>query len=423
MSKATHPAISSSLQLVLAAALFFFSGASSLIYEVVWVKVLSLQFGSSAWSIATVIASFMAGLGAGGAWAGRRADRSTRPLLAYSAIELGIALYGLASIFLLENVSGLLYPLYGLVDGQFGLFVLAQFLLSFLMLALPTFLMGASLPLLIVAVSRQGAFARQVALLYGVNTLGAAAGTALAGTFLLPTLGISNTVWVAVGLGVLVAAGGLLLGRSAGRRQIAEEPGAAAEPAPVSPLLLAVMAVAGGLGIIYQIAWTRLLVPVVGSSTYAFTVILTTVLLGIGVGALLAALPFVKRRSDWSVVGVALGVSSVTALAGLAAVNGLPQLFTALAQGTGGSTWLLFGAQGVLAASIVWCPAAAWGPPCLWALPSGTIGPVRRAGPWASSTRPIPVGRSPVRCWPALCSCRGWAPAARCGWPRFWALP
>ena len=178
----------------LAGLLFFLSGAASLAYEVVWVKLLTLQFGSAAWSITTVVASFMAGLGAGGAWAGRRADRIARPLKAYGLLELGIALYGALSVPLLENMAGLLNPLYGLVDSAFWAYMLAQFLLSVLMLAVPTFLMGASLPLLIVAVSQQGTFRRSVALFYGINTLGAAAGTCVTGIALLPALGIAHSV-------------------------------------------------------------------------------------------------------------------------------------------------------------------------------------------------------------------------------------
>jgi spermidine synthase len=341
--------------------LFFLSGAATLAYEVVWVKLLTLQFGSAAWSISTVVASFMAGLGAGGAWAGRRADRIRRPLRAYALLELGIALFGVVSVPLLRNMAGVLDPLYHLTDGYFSLFVLLQFLLSFAMLAVPTFLMGASLPLLIVAVTEEAAFRRSVALFYGINTLGAAAGTLVAGLVLMPVLGISDTVWIAVAAGVLVAAGGYLLDLRMGPREVSEEYRRPAASTRTPRLLLAAVAMAGCLGLFYQIAWTRLLIPVVGSSVYAFTIILTTVLLGIGVGSLLAAVPSFRESSCWRAVAVALGVGSCSALAGLFAVNELPGMFTAMAQGTGDRTWLLFLSQGVLAASIVLVPACAMG--------------------------------------------------------------
>ena len=346
----------------LAGCLFFLSGAAALAYEVVWVKLLTLQFGSAAWSISTVVASFMAGLGAGGAWAGRRADRIRRPLRAYALLELGIAVYGVVSVPLMRNMAGILDPLYGLTDGYFALYLLLQFLLSFAMMAVPTFLMGASLPLLIVAVSEEAAFRRSVALLYGINTLGAAVGTLVAGMVLMPVLGISDTVWVAVAAGVLVAAGGYLLDLRIGPRDTAgEAPGPVAGAAGTPRLLLAAVAMAGCLSLFYQIAWTRLLIPVVGSSVYAFTIILTTVLLGIGVGSLLAAVPSFRESSCWRAVAVTVGVGSCSALAGLFAVNELPAMFTAMARGTGDSTWLLFLSQGALAASIVLVPACAMG--------------------------------------------------------------
>ena len=341
--------------------LFLLSGAAALAYEVVWVKLLTLQFGSAAWSISTVVASFMAGLGAGGAWAGRRADRIQKPLRAYALLELGIALFGVVSVPLLKNIPRVLDPFYKLTDGYFALFLLLQFLLSFAMLAVPTFLMGASLPLLIVAVSKEETFRRSVALFYGINTLGAAVGTLVTGLILLPGLGISNAVWVAVVAGILVAGGAMLLDRRMGLRPATMEHRRQASNAQTPRLLLAALAIAGCLGLFYQIAWTRLLIPVVGSSVYAFTIILTTVLLGIGVGSLLAAIPSLRESSCWRAVAVTMGLGSCSVLAGLFAVNELPGMFTAMAQGTGDRTWLLFLSQGTLAASIVFIPACCMG--------------------------------------------------------------
>ncbi len=341
--------------------LFLLSGATSLMYEVAWAKLLTLEFGSAAWSIATVVASFMAGLGSGGAWAGRRADRIRRPLRVYGFLELGIALFGMVSGPLLENIARVLDPLYGLVDGYFAFYLLAQFLLSFVMLVVPTFLMGASLPVLIVAVSREETFRRNVAVFYGINTLGAAIGTLVAGVFLLSALGIAHTIWVAVALGLLVAAGALLLDRSAGPREPSPEHASRDSETQIPRLLLAAMAMAGCLGIFYQIAWTRMLVPVVGSSAYAFTIILTTVLLGIGIGSLLAAIPSFRESSSWRAVAITMGLGSFSVLAGLFAVNELPRMFSAMARGTGDSPWLLFLAQGALAASVILVPACCMG--------------------------------------------------------------
>ena len=114
--------------------MFFLSGASSLAYEVAWVKILTQQFGSSAWSISTVIAGFMAGLGGGSYWAGRHADKIRRPLKVYALLELGIAVFGLISLPLFHSMGSILGLLYGPLEGHFVWFVLFQFLLAFVVL-------------------------------------------------------------------------------------------------------------------------------------------------------------------------------------------------------------------------------------------------------------------------------------------------
>ncbi|MBQ42196.1 MAG: hypothetical protein CME15_07015 [Gemmatimonadetes bacterium] len=126
-------------------------------------------------------------------------------------------------------------------------------------------------------------------------------------------------------------------------------------------LLLFAIGLAGTLGVGYQIAWTRLLVPVVGSSVYAFTIILTTVLLGIGVGALLAALPQLRQVSYQRAVALTMGIGACSAIAGLFAVNLLPELFAVMAQRFGERTWLLFMAQGALTACVLFVPACSLG--------------------------------------------------------------
>ena len=351
--------------------LFLLSGATSLIYEVAWVKLLTLHMGSASWSIATVLASFMAGLGSGSVWAGRRAERFQRPLLVYGLIEFGIAVFGAVSAPFLRYMSEILDPLYGLIDGQFALFLIMQFLVSFFSLAVPTFLMGASLPILITALAQQDTFRRRVALLYGINTLGAALGTLAAGLFLLPLLGIVHTLWTAAALGLVVAVGAFTLDRrSLSNTDSTPSTSKNESTSPLPHLLLWTIGLAGSLGVGYQIAWTRLLVPVVGSSVYAFTIILTTVLLGIGVGALLVALPRLRDVSYQRAVAAAMGLGACSAVAGLFAVNQLPNIFASLAQSVSNSTWLLFLCQGMLTACVLFLPACSLGA----ALPLGIAG-------------------------------------------------
>ena len=204
-------------------------------------------------------------------------------------------------------MGGVLSFSYGLFEGSYGWFAISRLLLSFAVLLVPTALMGASLPVLVVALAGEKTFGKRVAVLYGINTLGAALGAALAGLYAMPALGVSGTIGASAVLGLIVTAGAFLLDRHASPCTApAEAPAAAGDESPPR-LLLGAVTIAGTLGIFYQIAWTRLLIPVVGSSTYAFTIILTTFLVGIGLGGLVAAVPLVQRRSYMTAVGFTMG--------------------------------------------------------------------------------------------------------------------
>ncbi len=158
------------------------SGATALVYEVVWVRMLILRLGSTSLAISTVVTGFMAGLAFGAQAAGRYSSRMTRPLVAYALLELGIAL----SAVLLPVGLQVIEPLYRVVwqhfHPQFLTFKLLQFAFTFLLLFVPTALMGATLPVLSQACVRHSHQAgRRVGALYGMNTLGAVLGTLLAG--------------------------------------------------------------------------------------------------------------------------------------------------------------------------------------------------------------------------------------------------
>ncbi len=285
------------------AACFFFSGASGLVLEVLWVRRLILVFGSTTLAVSTVVAAFMAGLAIGAAAIGRRADSFRNPLRAYGFFELGIALYAL----LLPAILDALVPLYRLAWAATGSAYLPLSLFRFgigtVVLLVPTALMGATLPALSrhVARSRAGVGAA-VGRLYAVNTAGAVIGCAAGGLLLLPALGERWTLLCAVGADLAVGAAALALSR--GARSSRPEPAVPSAPAipeePEAPrapsvseesadrttvrLAALAFALSGASAMALQVAWTRLLTLVVGPSVYAFTVILTLFLLGLAVG-------------------------------------------------------------------------------------------------------------------------------------------
>ena len=185
--------------------LLFGSGLTALVYQIAWMRELRLIFGFSTAASAAVVAIFMGGLGIGGWILGRRADQAPRPLAFYGWLELAIA----GSAALTPALLWLVRAAYIAVGGsaRLGLFggSLARLVLSALVLAVPTVLMGGTLPAATRAVETQEDSARRLlALLYGSNTLGAVAGTLLSTFLLLEALGTRRTLWAGCILNALV---------------------------------------------------------------------------------------------------------------------------------------------------------------------------------------------------------------------------
>ena len=195
--------------------LFFASGATSLVYETLWARHLNAVIGTSQLAICTVLAAFMGGLAAGAFAAAHWGKRVDRPLLVYAVLEAFIGAYALAFPSLIRLVTPAHLALSAQLPAGSLILAMAQLVLLGALLLPPTICMGATLPLLARLVGPKGDRAGfEVGRLYGANTLGAVLGTALAGFFLLPRLGIAaTTVWAAACNGALALAA-LLLSRS-----------------------------------------------------------------------------------------------------------------------------------------------------------------------------------------------------------------
>ena len=158
----------SETQYLVVAVLFFFSGAAGLIYEIVWERLLEIYFGVTLTAITLIVSAYLAGLGLGSLIGGRLARRFRNVVFAYGVVEVAIAIFGFFSPLLITSIgrhtAGSPYPL--------------VFIISFAVLLIPTFLMGATLPLLTQSfVNRVESSGRIIGFLYGINTLGAALGT------------------------------------------------------------------------------------------------------------------------------------------------------------------------------------------------------------------------------------------------------
>jgi spermidine synthase len=191
-----------------------FSGATGLIYEVLWARMLGLVFGATTLAVSTVLAAFMGGLALGSALAGRFASRIKRPLSAYGWLEIGIAFYALLVPFLFHWVDNLYALIWQQLHPGFFAFSLWRFALSCVLLLVPTTLMGATLPVLSAALLNSSGHSRgAVTKLYACNLAGAILGTLAAGFVLLPVLGVRTTILVAAVINTIIGAAAVIADR------------------------------------------------------------------------------------------------------------------------------------------------------------------------------------------------------------------
>lgn len=267
---------------------FFLSGCAALLYEVLWVRELTLYGGHTTLAASAVLAAFMAGLALGSSAGGRAADRlDPRGLLRlYGGLELAIA----ASALLTKPLIGLCGSLLlraGIVDLPPWAQSAVYFLAFFTLLLPPTVLMGATLPVLTRwrSVRRSADADVSLSLLYGLNTLGAVTGTALAGYILLPAIGVTRTMISAALLNAACCAMALGAARTEGASPKPKPP-AGESIARILPLPAGLLALTGAAAMICEVAWTRAFAVLLGSTTYAFTTMLLTFLLGLAGGSL-----------------------------------------------------------------------------------------------------------------------------------------
>ena len=322
--------------------LFFVSGACSLVYQLIWARMLVVVFGVGTWAVSTVLAAFMAGLALGSFGFGRLADRRGDPLRIYGLLEIGIAAAALlipAGIAGLEGVCAALSR----VTGDAG-FAAARFALTFALLLVPTTLMGATLPVLSrFAVTRASEAGQGVGRLYAANTFGAAAGCLLTAFALLPHTGTWGATAAAAAGNALAGIAAILLNRvcqgqpeasvtavpaGAGRP---ERPGQEPLPGWVGPAVLAAMAVSGFAALGYEVVWTRLL-SILNRTTTAqsLSVILIAFLLGIAAGGAAGARLSVRLRDAVLALGAAQLLIGLFGLLSTALLGGVPAYFEIL---------------------------------------------------------------------------------------------
>ena len=282
---------------------FILSGVAALVYQTAWTRQFSLVFGTSELAAAAVLAAYMGGLALGAYLIEQYIQKIKRPVKWYAILEIGIAAAAVVLIpvglWLSEKLLVVLFggqssPPTSTLSGTSLFYLIA----AFAVLLVPTTLMGATLPLLARhTVHNEQQIGRRIGLLYACNTSGAVAGALLGALLLLPKFGLDRTVWIAAAINAFVALLALSLANTAA--DTVDTPtdsnlNSANQHEPwkagISPTwVLPIMLLSGAVSFLHEVLWTRMLGHVMGSSLYAFGIMLASFLAGIALGGGLGA--------------------------------------------------------------------------------------------------------------------------------------
>ncbi len=281
--------------------LFFCSGITALVYEIVWTRMLTLVFGHTVFSVSVVLSAFMAGLGFGSYLFGVAIDRLTaegregeapESLAVYGWIEILIFAFAALLSLLLANFSNLYAWVHTWLPESAALHSTVKAALAFGLIFVPTTLMGATLPIISkYYVTDDTKLGPQVGYLYAINTLGAAVGCLLTGFILISLLGVLETVLFTAAVNLFIGISAIRVYQDTGGRdwsfRLPPLSLPRLEAAGPDRLLMAVAFISGFTALAYEVLWTRLLVFSISSTVYSFSMMLAVFLIGIFLGSLL----------------------------------------------------------------------------------------------------------------------------------------
>lgn len=286
----------------------FLSGVSALIYQVLWIRQLSLVVGVEVYSITIAVSAFFAGLALGGAVLGHLSERWTRPLQFYALLEVCIAIIGFIATVLLAHSA----RAFVLIESRAGLLA---WMIPFLLVGVPAFLMGGTLPAAVrAAASGSVRFAEAGGWIYAANTAGGIAGALLSSFALVPWLGIRGSA-IAAGLFNLAAAG---LASLQDRHTHPSVMSSVEQPSPVpflkSRTALVLYGNAGGVALGYEVVWSQAMAQFLSTRVFAFSVVLATYLTGLTVGSALSVRWLSRLRDTWGTFGLLIAAAGAIAL-------------------------------------------------------------------------------------------------------------
>ncbi len=316
--------------------LFFFSGFSALVYQIVWMRMFSLVFGVTTLAVSTVLTAFMAGLALGSYLAGRFVDRSKNPLRFFAYLEFGIGLFALFFPLLLSGLSYIFILIHQYFYGSFYLFSIIRFLLAFLLLLIPTMLMGGTLPVLSKSFVRGlKGLGMDMGHLYSVNNWGSVLGILVAGFFLIENVGVRETAIIAAVINILIGIISFLIGsRTSENKKDSDQARISNNHVPIQSLdahagvqkypsyiltfVLWIFAIEGFTSLAYEVLWIRILAAESFLNTvYSFSLVVASFITGLALGSFIIA-RFVDHQKNllviFGLIELGIGISALAAL-------------------------------------------------------------------------------------------------------------
>ena len=317
--------------------LFFLSGASGLILQVVWMYRLGLIFGNAAYATAATLAAFFLGLAIGGWFLGNASAQFKRPLVAYGLMEIGIALTALLIIPGIQFYETHYASVVALTDGNQSFLTILKFIFSITLLLLPTVLMGGTFPVLAQFIGKEKRqLANRGTILYAVNTLGASIGALLAGFFLLSKYGVDTTYYFTIVLVASIGFSAILMDRlfvTNKETSVVKKDNKVSKTITkldnINYLELKILAFSSGLlALSIETIWTKMFAQVLQNSIYSFSAILVVFLFSLGIGGILSNKLVKISRHPKYVLLILLSLGAI-------AVGVSPYVFNTLTNGLG----------------------------------------------------------------------------------------
>lgn len=313
--------------------LFLLSGAAGLIYQVIWFKKLTYFIGNTTPAQSILLATYMGGLAIGAYVWGKRSVRK-KALLSFAYLELFIGIYCIFFPWLFNITESIFVEIVmssGLNSDSTIVFFL-RFILSVILILPPTILMGGTLPLLVSHLSsKMTDVLKNVSVLYFLNSLGAVLGTLFCGFYLLETIGLQSSLIVGVVLDIIVAGWAIYLyytTQEVNVEKTSEKSGESESQFSLTArqhkVVIWLAGISGFTAMAYEIIWLRLLIPVLSSTTYSFTIVLSIFILGITIGSFLVYKFSSRIKNSYRFLGlIQLGIL-LSIIAGLPLYERLP---------------------------------------------------------------------------------------------------